>query len=292
MKNKIFFSFITSLLMVILIGCGNKSNKLEFTTLEHNDSIFEKEYNMTYTYHSKIMLPKVASSDSNCIKNLRDNIVIQVLGEKYVDLRDSKLLNVYNDSSFNEYKQFMEENKVEYAAIESAEGEENMKFMMNFETWIEGNVLFESAKDSILCYKSLLYSYTGGAHGMSTSNHQIYDLRDGMPLDKEMIFKPAYENEVLNLLITHSGIKQQENDENYELEDIREPILFGADNIYITNNISISPEGLIFHYNPYEVAPYSEGIIEISLPFVEIESILEPNTVVYNYLKSQDANKK
>ncbi|MDR0382812.1 MAG: RsiV family protein [Spirochaetaceae bacterium] len=42
----------------------------------------------------------------------------------------------------------------------------------------------------------------------------------------------------------------------------------------VPENFFLSPEGLGFCWNPYEIAPYSMGIIEITLPYGDIESLL------------------
>jgi hypothetical protein len=40
------------------------------------------------------------------------------------------------------------------------------------------------------------------------------------------------------------------------------------------SNFAVTPYGLLFVYNPYEVAPYSMGIITVFIPEKELEGIL------------------
>jgi hypothetical protein len=37
------------------------------------------------------------------------------------------------------------------------------------------------------------------------------------------------------------------------------------------------PGGLLFHFNPYEIGPYSSGAPEVFLSFKEINSLINPN---------------
>ena len=38
-------------------------------------------------------------------------------------------------------------------------------------------------------------------------------------------------------------------------------------------NFTFSPKGITFHWDPYEIAPYSEGPIEVTLPYKELGDI-------------------
>ncbi|MDR3147808.1 MAG: RsiV family protein [Treponema sp.] len=51
---------------------------------------------------------------------------------------------------------------------------------------------------------------------------------------------------------------------------------FLVDRAEPTENYFFSPQGLGFHWDPYEIAPYSEGYVEIVLPYAEIWELLGP----------------
>ena len=40
-------------------------------------------------------------------------------------------------------------------------------------------------------------------------------------------------------------------------------------------NFLISSEGLIFAYQQYEIAPYSEGLIQVKIPYNDIQDLLK-----------------
>lgn len=52
-----------------------------------------------------------------------------------------------------------------------------------------------------------------------------------------------------------------------------EDYFFGKD-FQLPESIGFSDEGVIILYNPYEIASYSQGIIEFTIPYEEIESNL------------------
>ena len=43
-----------------------------------------------------------------------------------------------------------------------------------------------------------------------------------------------------------------------------------------TSNFCITPKGILFLYNPYEIAAYAYGEIELFIPFSEIKSVVNP----------------
>ena len=50
------------------------------------------------------------------------------------------------------------------------------------------------------------------------------------------------------------------------------------------NNFAITRDGLIYYFNPYEIAPYVAGIIQVRVPYEELRLILRPGSLLYAYL--------
>ena len=48
---------------------------------------------------------------------------------------------------------------------------------------------------------------------------------------------------------------------------------FFPDYISVTDNFRITPEGMIFHYNPYEIACYANGEIDVEVTREELEAL-------------------
>jgi hypothetical protein len=51
---------------------------------------------------------------------------------------------------------------------------------------------------------------------------------------------------------------------------------FFVDEAELSENFFLSPRGLGFHWDPYEIASYAEGYVEAALPFGEIMNLLGP----------------
>jgi hypothetical protein len=79
------------------------------------------------------------------------------------------------------------------------------------------------------------------------------------------------ETEFLNIaeaeFKAQSGIKPDEK--------IREPYWFKDGKFHLSGNYRFTTEGIVFYYDPYEIAPYSFGVIELKLPYEKIEKLLK-----------------
>ena len=42
---------------------------------------------------------------------------------------------------------------------------------------------------------------------------------------------------------------------------------------------------MTYTYNPYEIAPFAIGIIEIFIPYEEVRQLLRPQSIIFNYIQ-------
>jgi hypothetical protein len=47
----------------------------------------------------------------------------------------------------------------------------------------------------------------------------------------------------------------------------------------------LTPVGIRFLYNQYEIKPYAAGQTDLVVPYTQIKQLLKPNTVIAQYLK-------
>jgi hypothetical protein len=111
--------------------------------------------------------------------------------------------------------------------------------------------------------------YLGGAHGMSEKlyfmfdrvNFKLISLDDVIREDAHALLQQL----IAARLRDHAGIGQDA------------PLTLGGffeDEVEITANFFLTSEGVAFHWDPYEIAPYVMGAIEIVLPYGELKDIL------------------
>jgi hypothetical protein len=142
-------------------------------------------------------------------------------------------------------------------------------FGFDWEYKIYGEPLFNDR--GILSYAIYSDIYTGGAHGFQSKNCFTIDLETGKKLIvKDIIY---YHNiELLTDKLTNRLIQiKKRNEGRPETFDDQIP---PSENFYLKDN------EIIFIYHPYEIAPYSEGIIEIPLGFNEVKEYINTSCPV------------
>ena len=62
------------------------------------------------------------------------------------------------------------------------------------------------------------------------------------------------------------------------------------DGIYVADltsndNFRLDDKGMTYTYNPYEIAPFAIGIIEVFIPYEEVRQLLRPQSIIFNYIQ-------
>lgn len=126
---------------------------------------------------------------------------------------------------------------------------------------------------SVLSLFGMQNSYSGGMHGDMSGIAVNYDMLTGDVLTFGSIMHPDAQKEdfILHVLNKLSEIE----DESYLYENYENAVrqrLEGDENLY--EDFYFTPTGLNFFFSPYEIAPYSSGIITVEIPYNELPGLL------------------
>jgi hypothetical protein len=145
---------------------------------------------------------------------------------------------------------------------------EQPKFSERWELREEIKVVFQSA--SVVSLSVSEYTFTGGAHGdFSTVFYNVHPV-SGRLLTLSDFIKPDGESKLEHLAEQKFRQTRQIPAEQSLTEA---GYWFENDVFYLTDNMAVQEDGMLFLYNPYEIAPYSEGIIKLFLTNAELASI-------------------
>jgi hypothetical protein len=113
------------------------------------------------------------------------------------------------------------------------------------------------------------YYYLGGAHGMREKAYFVLSLAEPAQLKLEDLVRSRVELQPLleEALRTQTGLKPGES--------LRAGGFF-EDTVTAPDNFFLSEPGLGFHWDPYEIAPYSTGAVEVTIPYDKIRPLLSP----------------
>lgn len=113
--------------------------------------------------------------------------------------------------------------------------------------------------------------YTGGAHPNGDKRLLGLDLSSGRPLLLEDLLHPRFEDRLLEL----AEARFREVREIPAEQPLSEAgFWFDHDAFALSNDFALTPEGLLFRYDAYEIGPYALGPTEITVTRAELGSLL------------------
>lgn len=120
-----------------------------------------------------------------------------------------------------------------------------------------------------LTVKLETFAYTGGAHPNSTLRLYVFDRETGRTLSLTDLVSDTTTllNVVERTFREQQALLPQTNleERGYFLRDGR---------FFLSANVGMSRTGLVFYYNPYEIAAYALGPIEVTVPYNQLDGIL------------------
>lgn len=102
----------------------------------------------------------------------------------------------------------------------------------------------------------------GGSRDVVSKTGVVFDTKTGAILTERELLLPGYEVTLPGLIAKHRF-------------DTKKDIKYFPDAIWTSNNFYVSTKGITFIYNPYDVAPATEGIIEITVPWQDLRPIMD-----------------
>jgi hypothetical protein len=123
--------------------------------------------------------------------------------------------------------------------------------------------------DTVENYVFNINSYTGGAHGMQVIQTFAYDKTGQLLTLSNMFFGSKNGLSTLSSLVQKELLKRPGADPKW-ISDGAGPVEENYSAFIATN------EGLTILFGPYQVAPYSDGTIEISIPVDAFAKVANP----------------
>lgn len=192
-------------------------------------------------------------ADSKAGLEISSAITEMLFGEDYMSMEPEAAATAYADSLIEEYRA----ENLPMLDIEELAGTH-----MSWEDFTEGRIA--CTRDKILSYIADKYMYRGGAHGISSRYACNFDLSTGKQIREEDFFREGYDAKLTSLLTLH--LKESlSSPEDIDMLFVKE--------IEPNGNFYLSEEGVTYIYNHYEIAPYSMGIIEVTVPWEELGDI-------------------
>lgn len=111
--------------------------------------------------------------------------------------------------------------------------------------------------------------YEGGAHGIYANIYTNYDVKSGRALGLTDVFSDTV---ALARTLTECFIAQKELDASVPL--LEQGYFIDNNQLPVTANFALTPDGVIFYYNVYEIAHYAYGPSQVTVPYADLKDIM------------------
>ncbi|WP_462258095.1 DUF3298 and DUF4163 domain-containing protein [Mucilaginibacter sp.] len=125
------------------------------------------------------------------------------------------------------------------------------------------------------------YAFQGGAHGGSYTYFINWDTRNDKNLELQDILAGDYKAKLTQIADTIFRKQEKLGDTT----SLANNYFFKGDKFALNSNFLITPIGLRFLYNIYEIKPYAAGRTDLFIPYAKLKPLLRPHTVVTQYIK-------
>ena len=275
MKNKALI-FVTSLL---LVACWDTKNNTQQKEEEPKDSLVQTEKITFSSSHFKIK-KKIFDTE---IPNYKIDIKVEYATGKSeaAQLINKQLVALLFDTTIMPFEKAKSHytdslcNVFEKDLKELYDPDYDCQSTYEYEFSQEGEVQKNTPK-GIISYMSWIQDYQGGAHGGAYSCYLNFHEATGKIVTCDELFGKS--KAAVCKLIKEQIVKDYECKTAAELEE--KTSIFSLGEVYISNNnFSIEKESILFCYNPYEIAPWSEGTIYTRLSFKQLHGLINLDVI-------------
>jgi len=211
----------------------------------------------------------VCYDDSAVLHAIRNEIISNLFGPEYIKFPVDSVVRQFTKDLIFDYKD------TNQALLEQLDS--TSLYTFDNEHTLEGFSLLSDER--IYSYGINRYVFMGGAHGLSTTNYFVFNLKNGKKVTEKDIFVAGYEQKLSDLLKTRI-IEQSKEDENTTPIISLEETDYWVDAIKPNGNFYVTDESINYVFNPYEIAPYYMGQTEVILPFDRLKSLLKANNPI------------
>lgn len=265
-----------------LFSCHDKMNKktgaLKFDSIQVNETVhlFNDAAKPACNLVINFAYP-IQSSDNMLKDSLNAYFISACFGDNYIGEKPEEVIKEYAKKYIEEYLRDAEPMYLEDE--KDQEDSASIRGWYDYFKNLEGHVqLYE--KD-YLVYRIDYSEYTGGAHGIYMTTYLNIDLTLMRPLRLDDIFAGDY-NEALTELIWNQLMADNNVTTHEALTDL------GYDStgeIAPIENFYLNEKGITFHFNVYDIAPYTMGPVIVTIPYSAMEHLLGSNPILGNLKK-------
>ncbi|MDY5556205.1 DUF3298 and DUF4163 domain-containing protein, partial [Helicobacter sp.] len=189
----------------------------------------------------------------HCAKDSKVQDLLQTMyGEKF-DCKNAKA--VFDKKAQDSLQRFLEASLEEDEANKANAIEKMLQFAP-FENYYKDSLYYFDS--NLFVFSRGNYFYTGGAHGMYNESGVLLS-KNGIVDLKTII---DFDNPQLKDVLWNAYQQFLQEKETGGFADFK--------SFEVSKDVLVDYDGFVFLYQPYELAPYSYGVVELKIPFAQM----------------------
>ena len=262
MRQKIFTAFAA--LLVLLFSCkGVDESQIEFAQVKAEKTVSLSNEAMSPKCSVSLAIAYATEANGH-----RAEVINNTVSRRLLNIGD-KSMQTAADEFAEQYTQAYLEHMLPLYNQDRADTTKK--------AWYEYHYIIEATTQpgtaNTLTYLATIDYYEGGAHGINQLITFNFDIATGKQITLADLFAPGYETELKNTLLKALKSKTGLNSMN----ELKEAGYLYSMDIFPSENFILNDETITFVYNPYEIAPYAVGSIELIITYSEVSKILNPS---------------
>lgn len=240
--------------LLLLAGCTHELKTARVSD-EGNQPLMEgSEVGMSYSYDVEYVTGGVSDDVKDKINNyiIRNNIFYD---EEETGTDMPEACARWAQNCVEGYQSDIEDFLSDY--------DEESSWMFNWSSDISGSFEASCPSRNLVSYCMSSADYTGGAHGMYGETYTVFDLKTGEVVTEQDLLVDDCEEDLAVLLgeSLYDSLDEEDYDAIYE-----EPTPNG--------NFYVDETGVTWVFNPYEIAPYAMGPIQVCVTWNNLKPYL------------------
>ena len=261
-------SISVAILAAILSACNSQNSATNTGTSPLTDTLTYKVMRVDSSYRTATasLSYSVVSGGSPELEQRINDSLMTFLGGKNPN-------EVLANGVLKDWKEYLEEEKIPV-------GKEADATIAGVGYYENDSLYVMYSSPTLFSVGSSYDNFMGGAHGMYGTRYRNFALPSGKVLSIEDLFLPNTEAELLK--IAEATFRKANN-----LGDrpLNEEYMFPDDVFVLNDNFCITKNGLLFTYNPYEIASFAQGTIDLTIPYSSLSSIINKEGALGVFIK-------
>ncbi|MDL2214781.1 RsiV family protein [Dysgonomonas sp. OttesenSCG-928-M03] len=193
------------------------------------------------------------SDNDSVLSQIQSGFILAFAGEEYKTLSPKE--------AFGRFVKQVEKEGLDMGKMAEDDGPDFSNYLKNITTTVSDTT------SMTITAKTYSEDYTGGAHGSHQTTYYNIDIHNGEVLKEKNLFKDDSESALT------SFIKEALDD---MIKNGKQITILDPESVKPNGNFYFDDKDLVYVFNEYEIAPYSDGLIEVCIPYEKVRTLFVP----------------